>query len=90
MPLAAARGAARRFLPAGREVTRVAVLAKSAHPALAAATLPNGVGPTSTQPVANRAGSTIEITLPRGISVRVDAQVDSGALHRVLTALVSR
>ena len=33
---------------------------------------------------------TIEIALPGGVSVRVDAQVDSGALRRVLAALVRR
>jgi transposase len=32
----------------------------------------------------------IEITLPGGVSVRVDAQVDSGALRRVLAALARR
>jgi transposase len=32
----------------------------------------------------------IEITLPGGVSVRVDAHVDSGALRRVLAALVRR
>ena len=32
----------------------------------------------------------IEIALPGGVSVRVDSQVDSGALRRVLAALVRR
>jgi hypothetical protein len=32
----------------------------------------------------------IEIALPCGVSVRVDAQVDSGALRRVLAALTRR
>jgi hypothetical protein len=32
----------------------------------------------------------IDIALPGGMSVRVDAQVDSGALRRVLTALARR
>lgn len=32
----------------------------------------------------------IEIALPGGVSVRVDAQVDSGALRRVLAALARR
>jgi len=32
----------------------------------------------------------IEIALPGGVSVRVDAQVDSGALRRVLAALGRR
>jgi transposase len=33
---------------------------------------------------------TIEIGLPDGVSVRVDAQVDSAALRRVLAALARR
>jgi hypothetical protein len=32
----------------------------------------------------------IEIALPGGVSVRVDSQVDSGALRRVLAALARR
>jgi hypothetical protein len=32
----------------------------------------------------------IEIALPGGVSVRVDAQVDSGALRRVLAVLMRR
>ena len=35
-------------------------------------------------------GGTIEITLPSGVSVRVDAQVDGAALRRVLAALDRR
>ena len=69
---------------------RVAVLAEPAQPASAAATLPNGAGPTSAQTANSQACGRIEITLPSGISVRVDAQVDSGALRRVLAALASR
>jgi hypothetical protein len=38
----------------------------------------------------DRSGGAMEIALPGGVSVWVDAQVDSGALRRVLTALVSR
>jgi transposase len=41
-------------------------------------------------PTPARAGGMIEITLPNGISVRVDAEVDGGALRRVLDALVGR
>jgi hypothetical protein len=37
-----------------------------------------------------RSGGSIEIALPGGISVWVDAQVDSGALRRVLAALAMR
>ena len=32
----------------------------------------------------------IEISLPDGVSVRVDAQVDGGAFRRVLAALARR
>lgn len=38
----------------------------------------------------DRLAGTIEIVLPSGVSVRVDARVDSGALRRVLTALTVR
>jgi len=38
----------------------------------------------------NHPNGMIEITLPGGVSVRVDAQVDSGALRRVLAALARR
>jgi hypothetical protein len=38
----------------------------------------------------NHPEGTIEIALPGGVSVRVDTQVDSGALRRVLAALVRR
>jgi transposase len=38
----------------------------------------------------NRPDGMIEIALPGGVSVRVDAQVDSGALRRVLAALARR
>jgi transposase len=41
-------------------------------------------------PVAPSIGGVIEITLPSGVSVRVDAQVDSRALRRVLGALEGR
>ena len=41
-------------------------------------------------PVPPIIGGMIEITLPSGISLRVDAQVDSRALRRVLTALEGR
>ena len=38
----------------------------------------------------NHPDGMIEIALPGGVSVRVDAQVDSGALRRVLAALARR
>lgn len=41
-------------------------------------------------PVLPTSGGVIEITLPSGVSVRVDAQVDSRALRRVLAALEGR
>jgi len=53
--------------------------------------------PTDRAPVAqpaaadeHRPDGIIEIALPDGVSVRVDAQVDSGALRRVLAALARR
>jgi hypothetical protein len=42
-------------------------------------------GPTPTRPE-----GLIEIVLPSGVSVRVDAQIDGRALRRVLGALESR
>ena len=44
----------------------------------------------STSRPASSGEGIIEISLPGGVSVRVDARVDSGALRRVLAALVSR
>jgi hypothetical protein len=38
----------------------------------------------------NHPDGMIEITLPGGVSVRVDARVDSDALRRVLAALARR
>jgi transposase len=38
----------------------------------------------------NHPDGIIEIALPGGVSVRVDARVDSGALRRVLAALARR
>jgi len=51
---------------------------------------PNGAGPTSARTPIHRGGGTIEIALPGGVSVWVDAQVDSGALRRVLTVVAGR
>ena len=67
---------------------RVEVMAVPADPAPALSPVP--------QPVAaalgpmNHPDGMIEIGLPGGVSVRVDAQVDSGALRRVLAALARR
>ena len=47
-------------------------------------------GSTSVRAAVTRSGGSIEIALPGGVSVWVDAQVDSGALRRVLAALVIR
>ena len=67
---------------------RVEVMAKPADPAPALSPVPEpsaaASGPT------DRPDGMIEIALPGGVSVRVDAQVDSGALRRVLAALARR
>jgi transposase len=70
------------------EFARVEVMALPADPAPAI--------PPDPQPAAapsgpmNRPDGMIEIALPGGVSVRVDAQVHSGALRRVLAALARR
>ena len=64
---------------------RVEVMAVPADPAAA---LPP-VAPAAAAPSGPMNGM-IEIALPGGVSVRVDAQVDSGALRRVLAALTRR
>ncbi|HET7884131.1 MAG TPA: transposase [Acetobacteraceae bacterium] len=64
---------------------RVEVMATPADPAPA---IPP-VAPPSATPSGQMNGM-IEIALPGGVSVRVDAQVDSGALRRVLAALARR
>ena len=64
---------------------RVEVMAVLADPAPA---LPP-VAPAAAAPSGPMNGM-IEIALPGGVSVRVDAQVDSGALRRVLAALTRR
>jgi transposase len=64
---------------------RVEVMAVPADPAPA---LPP-VAPAAAAPPGPMNGM-IEIALPGGVSVRVDAQVDSGALRRVLAALTRR
>ena len=62
---------------------RVDVMAMPAQPAPAPPSLPQ---PASTPTSMNRLDGTIEIALPGGVSVRVDAHVDSGALRRVLVS----
>ena len=66
---------------------RVDVMAMPAQSAPATPSLPQP-GPTPNS--MNHPDGMIEIALPGGISVRIDAQVDSGALRRVLAALVRR
>jgi transposase len=54
---------------------------------------PASAAPSPPQPAPNAMNhpdGMIEIALPGGVSVRVDAQVDSGALRRVLAALARR
>jgi transposase len=66
---------------------RVEVMSVSADPTPVIPP-PPGVAPaTGTM---NHPDGMIEIALPDGVSVRVDAQVDSGALRRVLVALARR
>src|SRR5215467_4544171 len=64
---------------------RVEVMATPADPAPA-------IPPAAPPPAApsGRMNGMIEIALPGGVSVRVDAQVHSGALRRVLAALARR
>jgi transposase len=64
---------------------RVEVMAMAADPAPAI----SPVAPSAAVPSGPMNGM-IEIALPGGVSVRVDAQVDSGALRRVLAALGRR
>ena len=66
------------------EFARGDVMAMRAHP-----TLPLRQ-PVPTPNLPNHPDGLIEIALPGGVSVRVDAHVDGGALRRVLAALVRR
>jgi transposase len=72
------------------QFAHVAVLAEPAQAGSAAVSLPNGAGSRSARTSMHRSCGTIEIVLPGGVSVWVDAQVDSGALRRVLAAVASR
>ena len=60
---------------------------KPAQPVSATPSLPQ---PAPTPNSMNRLDRMIEIALPGGVSVRVDAQVDSGALRRALAVLARR
>ena len=64
-------------------------LATAASPPLPSPMSPEPPTPVAPSPPAH-AGGLIEIVLPSGISVRVDAHVDSRALRRVLGALEGR
>jgi transposase len=61
-------------------------------PASPSASEPAAIGETTSPgpPTAARAGGMIEIMLPSGVSLRVDAEVDGRALRRVLDALGRR
>jgi len=65
---------------------RVEVMAVPADPAPAV----SPVAPAIPSGPMNHPDGMIEITLPGGVSVRVDARVDSDALRRVLAALARR
>ena len=52
--------------------------------------VPTGEHAVSGRPTSARAGGAIEIMLPGGVSLRVDAEVDGRALRRVLAALEGR
>jgi len=68
----------------------VAVLAEPAQAGSTVVSSPNGAGSTSARTPIHRGGGRIEIALPDGVSVWVDAQVDSGTLRRVLMAVAGR
>ena len=66
---------------------RVDLLPIPQHPAPATASPPQAAAASN---LASHPDGMIEIALPGGVNVRVDAQVDSGALRRVLAALSRR
>ena len=72
----------------GQPVAKFARVEVMAMPAARAPAIPP-VAPPAAAPLGPMNGM-IEIALPGGVSVRVDAQVDSGALRRVLAALGRR
>ena len=75
----------------GQPVAKFARVEMMAMPADPAPAIPPAPHPAATPsgPM-SRPDGMIEISLPGGVSVRVDAQVDSGALRRVLAALARR
>jgi transposase len=72
----------------GQPVAKFARVEVMAMPAAPAPAIPP-VAPPVAAP-SDPMNGMIEIALPGGVSVRVDAQVDSGALRRVLAALGRR
>ena len=78
----------RRQLLEGPLETTVQPAAKFARVEVMAT--PADRSPATTLNSMKHADGMIEIALPGGVSVRVDAQVDSGALRRVLAALARR
>jgi transposase len=69
---------------------RVAVLTGPQQRESAVTSARHEDGSASVRAAVTRSGGSIEIALPGGVSVWVDAQVDSGALRRVLAALAIR
>ena len=86
----------RRHLLEGSLGTTSRPVAKFARVDVMAMPAQSAPAPSSPHPAATPSGpmslpdGMIEISLPGGVSVRVDAQVDSGALRRVLAALARR
>ena len=80
--------AAQGQLPA--RFARVAVLTGPTQPGSELASERQAVGSTSARTAVAGGGSAIEIALPGGVNIRVNADVDSGALRRVLAALSIR
>ena len=79
------------FGAAAQPVAKFARVAVTAIPTVSPAATPPPMQPVA--PASSSSGhpdGMIEIALPGGVSVRVDAQVDSGALRRVLAALARR
>jgi transposase len=81
-------GDRRGQLPA--QFARVAVLTGPTPAGSAMANELHEAGSTLARTAATRLGGAIEIALPGGVSIRVDTEVDSGALRRVLAALTIR
>ena len=87
-----AAGAAANGAPSFARVDVVPMLARreAAIPAPAEPTTPASPIEPAMAPLSAQPDGRIEITLSRGVSVRVDAKVDGAALRRVLAALERR